>query len=94
MSDGGTNCGKTGTTMAAVPVHGLGTIVDAVFGQARPLAVQTTYAVTCHSISLLLVVVWSYIRLLNYDSLSENPPCQCFTDSNICKSLSCSCLLV
>ena len=44
MLDGGTNCGKGGTTMAAI--HGLGTISGAVFGPVGPLATQTTYGVT------------------------------------------------
>ena len=39
--DGGTDCGKGGTTMAAV--HGLG---GAVFSPAGPLAAQTTYGMT------------------------------------------------
>ena len=44
MLDGGTNCGKVGTTMAAHMVRG--TIAGgAVFGPTGPLAARTTYGV-------------------------------------------------
>ena len=45
MFDGGTNCGKGGTTMAAVHSHGE-TIGGTMFDPAGPLAVQTIYGVT------------------------------------------------
>ena len=46
MLDGGTNCGKEGTTMAAV--HGPGAISGAMFGPAGPLSARTTYGVTSY----------------------------------------------